>query len=123
MDLHIKVPVAPEFLSDILETALYGGIDYWCANVKVHKTKISADTRLVTGIEVLPDEDAAEYLHVTYQSMVEAIQKLCENRVQVNDQIRQAIYAAVTENDAGQIDATAADVIVQVAAFDEIVYG
>jgi hypothetical protein len=121
MNLHIRVPVAPEFLSDVLETALYGAIDYWCAKAKVHQEVVQG-TKLIMSIDVR-EEGETEFHEITHASMVEAIQKICENEVTVTEEIRSSIYAAVTENDAGQIDATAADVIVQVAALGEIVYG
>ena len=40
----------------------------------------------------------------------------------INPQIKYQIFGAVTVADAGDIDATAADAIVQVALFNDIVY-
>lgn len=120
-DLHVKVPVTDQLVSNIFETALHDSIDYWCEEIGVASVKVNGETRIQSLSVREEDEDLT--IIVTASMVVEAIQKLLEGEVKVNNEIKSSIYKAVTENDAGYIDATAADVIVQVAAFNEIVYG
>lgn len=120
MDLHIRVPVMPQLVSDILETAVAGGIDYWLSRITVARNK---QLDQIENILVKPDERDSDFKLIDHPTAVYAIQRLLEGEVEVSETIKQSIYQAVVENDASYIDADGADVIVQVAAFGEIVYG
>lgn len=104
-----------QFLADVLCTALEGGIGYWseCGMLK-------SDALGYVSATLYPaeDDDFPETV-LTRESIQQGIEKVLSPDFRVNPQIR----AAIASGDAGQIDADAADVIVQAACFGEIVYG
>lgn len=118
--------VAPrkEFLSDILLTAIEGGINYWAWQ---HARSWDEDYEILNAITISPmDEDGSEGTQVTvdHAKLEEAIALIVgpQSEFEVRDDILQQIVLATRNNDAGEIDAEAADVIVQAACFGEIVY-
>lgn len=108
-----------EFLSDVLCIAMEGGIDYWA---EVRKLERAAD--IYAGLEVRDNEDhEAPWHYVGRQALRSAINTIIHDRgASVRSDIRRCVYSAWIELDASEIDAEAADVIVQFAAFGEIVY-
>jgi hypothetical protein len=54
--------------------------------------------------------------------IADAIERIAGGEVEVAPAIREIIITAVREDDASDIDAEAADCIIQVGLFDEIVY-
>lgn len=114
--------VAPrnEFISDILETALFGAIQYWATVVKVARNEQDQ----IIGIALTDHvEEGQQILKVTQVSINQAIKKVIDPEFEVREDIQDAIARASRRNDAGDIDAEAADVLVQAALFNEIVYG
>jgi hypothetical protein len=109
-----------EFLSDVFIIALEGGISYW-ADV----TKVERVVDLHAGMEVRDNEDReAPWHYVGRQALRTAINTIIHDRaLAIRSDLRRDIYSAWIDLDAGQIDAEGADVIVQVAAFGEIVFG
>jgi len=57
------------------------------------------------------------------QGIADAIERITSGEVEVPPAIREIIMDAVRNGDATDIDAEAADCIVQVGLFDEVVYG
>ncbi len=109
-----------QFLADILTTALEGGIDYW-ASVKCIQRDMQGNPM---GYQVRDCEDPSEpWCAVTRQSIVVAMQLVTDSSVKVREDIRTAVILADHNNDACDIDAEAADVLVQIAAFGEVVFG
>jgi hypothetical protein len=102
-----------------MDTAFEGGINYWCAGAH----HLLDDDNKVVGWKIMPDRDKA--VSVDYDQIRAAVRQLANGEVQVNDQIRQWIRDSIGDQDniGCYIDADAADVIVQVACFGEIVYG
>lgn len=102
---------------DILETALYGGITYWATP---EGTQRDAEG-LPTQTTLTSDEGDFEPLTVRCGDLVPAARAVLAAypKTQGAGYIRQAL----AENDPGMIDAEAADMIVQVAVFGEIIYG
>lgn len=92
--------------TDIIITAVEGGINYW-AEILAYT---SADGR---GSVTLADEDGDVYT-VTAGQATEAARKV----VELYPNTQGADYIRVND-----IDAEAADMIVQVACYGEIVYG
>src|SRR5690606_5245883 len=104
---------------DILETALYDGIDYWANVLHVERDEYGQP---VTASVVEADAQAAYAgLRVIHSGqLVPAARKV----VELYPDTRGAGYIrqALRDDDPGHIDAEAADMIVQVHLFGEIVY-
>lgn len=127
MTITIKFILPAEFFGDIMETALDS-----CEWVKVYHITRSAFPRCIKGLEARPhwregkpfDEgDDRNYWQLVYHADVEvAIQKILDGGL-TNQPIRDTIFGAVRVADACHIDADAADAILQIAMFGEIVFG
>lgn len=114
--ITVVAEVTPEFLTSIMEIAWEGGIDYW--ETQAPRFKLGPDGKpylIVFGEEGVPCK-------VTHETLAKALQTVCAGRL-VRSDIANSVRLAVNENDAGHIDAEAADVLVQIAAFNDIVYG
>jgi len=125
-----------QFLSDIITTAIEGGIGYWSA-CSQYQYDWDGETRrsvgeLVEGertratVQEL-DDSSGEYTgtvhEITIDTIARGIGKIRDNEFGINSQIRKWITEGDRENDAGMIDADAADCIVQAGLFGELVYG
>lgn len=135
------------FLARVLETAVEGACSYW-ADVSAESSEESVrnegkrDFDLSDYIEDEVDADRDEEGAIAYteasflvskdpaqggtldlQGVADAIERIVSGEVEVPPAIREIILAAVEDGDASDIDAEAADCIVQVGLFDEIVYG
>ena len=103
-----------EFLTDIVDTALAYGINYWA--------EISAEIGSTKIREYDEDGPVGEWIEVTPALIEKGITRVKEPSFQVRDDILTAILLGDRNNDAGEIDIEAADVIVQAAVFSEIRY-
>lgn len=120
--------VAPrkEFLSDILITATEGGINYW--SQLLSRKWEQPDRNILLAVRVQPIDDdwqpEGEAVLVDQAKLEGALALILDTRREfsVRGDIYQAIALGNRNNDAGEIDAEAADVIVQAACFGEIVY-
>lgn len=123
--ITITFNVSPMFLADVLVSAIEGGIGYWSQTL-VYKWEdlqpVDFHATILVPDDADPDNDPHQYV-ITPRKLLEGIQRVLAPGFQVNPQIRNAILQSVREDDAGNIDADAADVIVQAALFSEIVYG
>ena len=113
--ITLHVEVTDEFCDDVRSTAVEGGINYWAMPIKP-KDNLWAEQDPSTGNE-------RKHFELTYDMIRFGLRKVLGGNLQLNSQIRADIFQAVVENDAGNIDATGADVIIQAAVFSEIVYG
>ncbi len=96
---------------DIYDIACYGGIAYWCLAADINE---DGDVAHFTDME----DDNKEYT-VTKDKMEEVYGKILDGEYRMADYIREYFRSG----DLGDIDSTAADVIVQICCFGEIVYG
>lgn len=114
--------VSREFANDVITTAVEGGIGYWA---------LISDYRIDdpdTTAKIRPDDDAGfedrEWPVLLDRDMVQkGLDLLTNTKIKVNPIILGAIIWGVNHEDAGDIDADCADVIVQVAVFGEVVFG
>lgn len=125
-----------QFLSDIITGAVEGGTGYW-AQVSQYQYVMDGELHVYTGHEIdggatratlheINDDETGykpDGLAVTTDTIEAGIAKLAERQVQVNARMLDHILEANKENDATNIDADDADIIVQVALLGEIVYG
>lgn len=132
------------FLGDIITTAVEGGTGYW-AQVSQYQwvdtagflTDAGEDRLHVSVGERVGDETRAtlhemnddetgykdEALELTIAKVATAVRKIADGKIGVHGAMFEAVTEASRENDAGMIDAWAADAIAQVALLGKVVYG
>ena len=100
--VHLASTEWAEFYGDVIVTARYGAIGWalWRADGDARKT-FTLDKELIR----------------------KGIAKVFDPGFEVREDIRKSVIDAYNTQDAGDIDAEAADVIVQAAVFGEIIYG
>jgi hypothetical protein len=125
-----------EFLFDVMCSAIEGGIGYW-AEVKDYKwgsrqgpyklgwNLPDAERGSYSQAEVRVADDYAvgPWLSLTFTAIERGIKRLATGRYGLNQEMMDWILGGSATNEAGNIDSSCADVIVQVALLDEIVYG
>lgn len=115
--------VRDEFYDDVLITAVEGGIGYWSLGKDYRWSDdgpTSVDVREDNG-EV---DEPGPWVHVDRASMVRAFSVLRSDAdLSLADSIRKRLVAAWREADAGGLDASDADIVVQVAVLGDVVYG
>ncbi|MCF3941525.1 hypothetical protein [Gordonia tangerina] len=104
------------FLTDIYTCALEGGIGYWSTCTEY---RWSTTQRAV--IEEI-DNDDREHV-ITLDTVARGLNAITTGRIRLHEKLRRHITAASRANDAGDIDAGDADLIVQAGIFGEITYG
>lgn len=107
-------------IDDIMCSALEGGITYWCDNAEVVEDEYYgewAHEQISRGgsIRIHDFEEGESYI-LTLDDFIKGVTLALEDGYG-EDWIENGAI------DAGQIDAVAADVIVQFAIFGEVVYG
>jgi hypothetical protein len=112
--IQVEVNVLQEDIDDILCAALEGGCTHWCSEVKVVGTSEEkyeyASEALTRGYNLVFFEDEYEEEHT-----------LTLDRFKAG--LGMYIAKHGWSGDVGDIDAGAADNIIQYALFNEIVYG
>lgn len=115
-----RVIYTEQELSDILTTAIEGGIGYWS---EVYDLKRS-DKMTVTSVTIKPNEESEGdfgYMVITSSRLQQAIDHIVSSRDTVN--LRADIVRSICSGYAGEIDAEGADCIMQFAMFGELKYG
>lgn len=114
--------LTPENASDIMVTALEGGINYWCGKVKIENIPDALKNEAnVYASEVLGYDDGVLLLYdaedvetswkLTKQQLIEGIEKYMNENG----------YADITDL-IDDHDAETADIIIQYALFNELVF-
>lgn len=132
--------LSDEFLSHVLQTAVEGACSYWAdAEGESEGGTRGGDfdlTDYVEDDEEAEDDEAPFYQSASFlvaddpsqggsldlQGVADAIERIANGEAEVEPAIRAIIVNAVQNEDASDIDAEAADCIVQVGLFDEVVY-
>lgn len=127
MTITLKFILPAEFFGDIMETALDS-----CEWVKVCDTERGGAEGYIVSFEArphwregkpFPDDDVRnDWRRINHIRIEKAIQEIIDGGL-TNQPIRGTIFDAVCEGDACHIDADAADAILQIAMFGEIVFG
>jgi hypothetical protein len=122
VEIRINQTLTDEFLEDIMVTMVESGdgcIWYWGRI----KDVVRREDLNVTSFEVTDDDDMiSEWKTIDHGVVADAIQDLLDGTVKCGYPL-EYIRRGVMELDAGDIDSTAADCIVQAALFGELVYG
>mgnify|MGYP003302993200 CR=1 FL=1 len=113
--------VTEEDVDDIMCTALEGGIYYWCKRAEVVGAYLGdyASDQIARGGElILYDRESANSYKLTLDKLLKGIAK-----AYADGYYDEYEWCDGKTLDLSQIDAELADVIVQLALFDEVVYG
>lgn len=127
--------VTDENVQDIIDTASYGGITYWATaptDAEFAALPEGKEYTIVEGVDDFPfggrEVEAVHYLskddiRLAYAKLLDPGQEYVGR--EVHGYILDSWRNRTEEDgiDCGDIDADAADVIVQVACFDEVRYG
>ena len=112
--------VSDEDIDDIMSAALDGGITYWCGRAEVvgeYLGEYASEQISQGGILKLYDiEDPKTVYELTLDKFLNGLRLWLENE-------RAFALTEAGRLDVGQIDAAAADTIIQYALFCDIVYG
>ena len=106
-----------EFLTDVYTTALEGGIGYWA---ECSEYQWSTIQRAVIH-DTAADDDRAHV--ITLDTIARGLAAITTGRITLSDGHRHRITTADRTNDAADLDANDADLIVQAALFGAITYG
>tara|TARA_R100000808_G_scaffold9318_2_gene25666 strand:+ start:8197 stop:8610 length:414 start_codon:yes stop_codon:yes gene_type:complete len=125
--LRSGITVSIEFLYDNLITGVEGGVNYW-AEIKDYNTITCDSCRLIMAKAKLREISldtvcAGNWWEVDAETVKNGIDSLMEPTAKINQAMKNEIAAACVADDAGMLDASHADVIIQFALLKEIVYG
>jgi hypothetical protein len=115
MEIKRVETVKPEDINDLMTTALEGGINYWCNKVEIladPENKPFASEVIAYGGELKIYTDEGAEFKITRDDIVKGIEKAIEH-------FEYGSFKQLME----EHDATTADVIIQFALFDKIVFG
>jgi hypothetical protein len=118
-----------QFLSDVMTTAVEGGINYW-ASVSDYRWDAPFDQQGVTVYDHSGDELPPEGKRVTPEDIASAISKMRANKDGLfawahrsESYWVQFWLADRTNGEDGDYDAGIADCILQVAVFGDVIFG
>lgn len=111
--IKVEQVLSETFIDDVVTTAVEGGINYWAT--EIHRV----DDVISFAVDDTPGDGRKT---VTHRMVAEAIQNILSEDM-AGSYLTEQVREAVLTHDAGHIDAEGADVIVQVAALGEVVYG
>ena len=116
-----KIKVTDQDIDDIITTAFEGGINYWCSKVKVvgdYLGEFASDQISRGGTVRLYDSVEDATYDLTLENFMEGLTKAIEENWYDS-------YGWCDGNsiDTCNVDADVADTIIQLALFDDVVYG
>lgn len=118
-DIGNGITITEEGITDIVSTALEVGIYYWCEKVEVKGELLGeyeSDQICKGGTLILYDIDSKKH-ELTREKLFKGIVMYIESP--------DSAYGIVEDNeiDTWNVDALVADMIIQFAIFEEIIYG
>ena len=120
IEINKKYEVTSQDIDDIMATAL-DSISYWCRKAKVvgeYLGEYASDQISRGGSLILYDAESSDYCELDLEKLLYGIQKAIED-----NWFDDYDWYVDGELDCCQIDAEVADTIVQLALFDDIVFG
>lgn len=132
--ITVKHEVSDQFLADVLTTAVESGghaFWYWEGFSMLDISRAvegppdgALDNLSVYRVKFVVDhpQEQDEYI-IDLEDVAKGIQWILDGTVPVAKRLVDYITSAISDEDAGDIDAEAADVIVQACAFKELVFG
>lgn len=116
-----------QFLSDVIVTAVEGGIGYWstCLQYQWESNVVVTDFQQHGGgtRATISPEDTDAIHTITPDTIEKGIVRIISGEAALNERTRRIIAVANRDNDASYIDSDAADAIVQAGLFGKLVYG
>ena len=115
----INFVVSDEDIDDIMSAALDGGVTYWCSRAEVvgeYLGEYASEQISRGGALKLHDIEGDGVFELTLDKFLVGLRLWIENEQAFE-------LTSAGRLDVGQIDAVAADTIVQYALFNDIVYG
>ena len=119
-----------DFLWGVFVTALEGGVNYW-ARVGRYRPgwyegtneRELEDYRNFHALVRCDEDDSGEVHRIDVNTIARGIGLIKKNKIKINSTIRDWIVVDDNDNEGSNIDADAADCIVQAGLFGEIIYG
>lgn len=145
--ITIQINLPDQFIYDVLTIAVEGGINYWAVCSEINRdaqygvisavlqdlewhmthARCEATCRMAGAPKgaTCEEYDQIDFRDesIDYDTVVAGLTDLLAGRVEVAPYIREYIERGIREGDAGEIDAEAADAIIQAGLFGELVYG
>ena len=118
---EISVRISTEDIDDIVTTALEGGICYWCRRAEVkgkYLGEFASEQISRGGVLVLHDSVDGKKRELNKEKLLSGVKQYLEDE---EDSV--GCSKGVYELDCCMVDATVADMIIQYAIFDDIIYG
>lgn len=125
---RVGLEFTAEFLSDVLTTAIAGGMSHWAEVYETEKGRDKYGAELYTSVRLSAKEDTSTVHTVTLETVAVGLMRVLDgNMVPIVGQDarvnrRTTIAEHIIDADAGMIDAGEADTIVQLGLFGEEVY-
>ena len=121
LNIEFTLPISDEDIDDIVCTALEGGITYWCREARVVGDYLGeyASEQISRGGElILVDSESDDEYTLTKQKLLNGIRLAISNHYYED-------YKWWNSNgiETYNVDADVADVIIQLALFEDIIYG
>lgn len=116
--LVVRLTVSPQFTSDVVTTAVEGGIYYWAEVTHYRWLDVPHAYATVTERDE-PKRTAV----LNRETIMAGIVRVLDPAFSVREDLRGILARALALDDAGDVDVEIADVIVQAAVLGEIVYG
>ena len=121
IDISKRIKVTEEDIDDIMCSALEGGINYWCRKAEVvceYLGEYASEQISRGGSLNLYDAEEDEVYELTLENLLKGIQLAVEGNYYED-------YEWVLGDglDVCQVDAEVADVIIQLALFDDVIFG
>jgi hypothetical protein len=117
----ITVQVTPslQLLSDVVTTAVEGGINYWSQMIKYKWEGLDFPEAVLLDVA---DPDGVEHT-ITPEVVRKGLQLAITPGVcHPQSNTFTSVMSALTQNDAGSIDSDAADNVIQLGLFSKIMY-
>ena len=117
----LNIKVTAEDIDDIMCSALEGGINYWCRKAEVvgdYLGEYASEQISRGGTLKLYDDVEDQVYKLTLEDVLKGIQLAVQENYYADYEWHDG-----TTLDPCQIDADVADVIIQLALFEEVIYG
>lgn len=121
VDVISTIKVTQEDIDDIMCTALEGGINYWCSCAEVvgdYLGEYASEQISRGGMLLLHDAEEDEEYDLDLNQLLNGIKQAYDGNY-----FAEYEWCDGKTIDTCQIDAEVADVIVQLALFDDVIYG
>ena len=121
--------VSHDFLASIIITAVEGGINYWASVTEYEPDGWNSEPprpeTVTAKVQEYTEDDEVSQRPQTLDTFAVAlgIERILTHQVPIADYIERYIWSGLSNEDAGEIDAEAADCIVQAALLNELRYG